>query len=272
MGGEFDQLCEVMRDFWDRKAYENATYYISAYRDYADQDPDEFWRWGQILTDRYLKASGIRFTGEEVVLDLGCGIGRMTRALAARFAVVYGLDVSGEMVARARENLKECANARFEVGSGVDLGNFQDGMFDLVFSYITFQHIPCAAITQQYIREMGRVLKEGKHAYFQVNNARLGLALIRARLQLGSRFRSAAEALRAAGGAVTGRTGRSPVRAVPTDLNSPAWRGCRMSVGQVRDACDEGSLDILDMRGVGSKHLWVTACRRPGPGAFDGRE
>jgi SAM-dependent methyltransferase len=263
MGGEFDQVCEVMRDFWNRKARENATYYISAYRDYADQDLDEFWRWGQILTERYLKASGIHFTGQEVVLDLGCGIGRMTRALAARFAIVYGLDVSREMIERARENLRECANVRFEVGCGVDLSNFEDGMFDLVFSYITFQHIPCAAITQQYIREMGRVLKRGKHAYFQVNNARLGLAFVRARLQLGSRLRSGAEALRAAGRAATGLAGRSPFGSMPTDLNSPAWRGCRMTVRQVRDACDEGCLDILDMKGAGSKHLWVTARRRP---------
>jgi SAM-dependent methyltransferase len=261
VGGEFDRACEVMRDFWDRKARENATYYISAYRDYADQDMDEFWKWGEILTDRYLEASGIHFTGEEVVLDLGCGIGRMTRALAARFAVVYGLDVSGEMIARARENLKECANVRFEVGSGVDLSNFEGGMFDFVFSYITFQHIPYVTITQRYICEMGRVLKEGKHAYFQINNARLGLRILRARLKLGSRLTSAAGRLCDLRGPHD-RTEQSPRRAAPTDVDNPAWRGCRISVGQVRGACEEGSLDIIDMRGAGSKSLWVTARKR----------
>jgi len=256
------KLGRLMGDFWNRKARENVTYYISTYRPYDQQDPEEFWKWGRILTDRYLAASNIPFTGEEVVLDLGCGIGRMTRALAGRFRLVYGLDVSDEMIRLARESLKDCANVRLELGNGTDLACFGDESFDFVFSYLTLQHIPTAAITQQYIREMGRVLKDGGRAYFQVNGAH---PTLRALVRMRSRLRALGKVLRFPGLARPGEQPADTCRGSgPRELDHPAYQGSSISERQIRIACRDASLDIEDLQGIGSSLLWVRARRRRG--------
>ncbi len=258
------KLHASMRDFWDRKAGENVMYYISSYRPYDDQDPEEFWKWGRVLTERYLAASGIAFTGQEVVLDLGCGIGRFTRTLAGRFRLVFGVDVSAEMIRRARENLKDCANVRLEVGNGTDLAGFADETFDFVFSYITFQHIPIASVTQQYIREIGRALKDGGYTYFQVNNARSSLCSM---VRLRSRLRGVGRALRLSFLAQFGEGGGDRRGVVgPRELEHPAYRGSRLSLGQLRTACTDGCLEIEDLQGLGSRELWVRARRTPRTG------
>jgi hypothetical protein len=47
-----DRTKELMRAFWDRKARENAMYYISSYRGFDEQDPEAFWKWGRTVPGR----------------------------------------------------------------------------------------------------------------------------------------------------------------------------------------------------------------------------
>ncbi|HLG13066.1 MAG TPA: methyltransferase domain-containing protein [Blastocatellia bacterium] len=65
----------------------------------------------------------------ERILDLGCGTGHLTQAIAARGAKVVGLDVSPAMIDSARRNYPDL---RFELGDGTDF-HF-DEPFDAVFS------------------------------------------------------------------------------------------------------------------------------------------
>lgn len=242
-----DDAARRMRAFWDAKARENATWYISSYQPYDAQDEAEFWRWGERLVERYLEESRIPFTGRERVLEIGCGIGRMTKPLAARFATVTGIDVSAEMVARARAALATIANVRIEVGTGVDLGGIPDASVDFVFSYIVFQHIPDPAITRRYIAEAARVLAPGGWFHFQVND-------------LPPERISAAARMRAWAGRVRRRL--TPGARGPSDLESPAWRGSRFSFADARAACDAAGLEIVHTRGEGTQYLWITARRR----------
>jgi SAM-dependent methyltransferase len=240
-----------MREFWDAKARENATYYISSYRDYDDQDDEEFWKWGRILAERFLHESGIPFTGEETVLDLGCGIGRMTKTFAERFAKVHGVDVSVEMITRGRESLKDYPNVELSAIDGTDLAMFDAGTFDFTFSYIVLQHIPDRVITLNYIREFGRVLKPGGHAYFQVNNMTVGW---RSRLKMGTRIR---RLLRPGHSSEEPKVDAREDRHGPTDLDHPAWVGSRISLKELRDACAAGGMKIQRLRGRGTQYLWV---------------
>lgn len=237
-----------MKSFWNSKAREKASYYVSSYHDYDQQDMDEFWKWGRKLAEEFLAESGIEFDGSERVLEIGCGIGRMTRYFAERFREVHGLDVSEEMVARARQHLAGTANVTLHVGTGTDLSDFSDGEFDLVFSYIVFQHIPDARITQQYIRDTGRVLRTGGHFLFQVNNVPLDL---RSRLRIRSRLKTVAAKL----------TGANPVTedSGPSGLDHPAWRGSRISRRDVERCCRDGGMTVLSVRGEGTQYMWVTA-------------
>ncbi len=242
-----------MRDFWDEKARENATYYISSYRPYDQQDPEEFWKWGAILAEKFLLESGLALSGDEAVLEIGCGIGRMTRYFAGRFHHVTGIDVSPEMIRQARENLAGCANVGLEVCNGRDLGGLSDGSFDLVFSYIVFQHIPDPTVTLGYVREAGRVLRAGGSFYFQVNTMpRVG----RLRATLG-------KVKRALVGSSSHASERNPSTG-PRGLDHPAWRGSRVTMPDVADAARAGGLRIERIQGEGTQYTWVLA-RRPDP-------
>ena len=75
------------------------------------------------------------------VLDFGCGVGRLVIPFALRAGCVVGSDISPAMLAEAQRNLSAAgvANARL-----VNAEEPLDGQFDLVHSYIVFQHIPRA--------------------------------------------------------------------------------------------------------------------------------
>jgi hypothetical protein len=117
-----------------------------------------------------------------------------------------------------------------------------------VFSYITFQHIPKAAITLNYIREAGRVLKAGGHFYFQVNNMPVGL---RDRLRLRSRMRAVLKRPEASSGSPGG----------PAGLDHPAWQGSRVSVRRIEAACRSAGLRVMSLDGRGTQYLWVKAAK-----------
>lgn len=154
---------EKMRLDWDRRANVDPRYWVSAteeadeasYLDSAERD-----------TAALLAGLGDRVDASARVLDLGCGIGRMTAPLAGHFASVVGVDVSPAMIEQARALHGEVANLRFEANSGADLSAFADGDFELVFSYSVLPHLP-PEVVEAYFREANRVLVEGGWLRYQ---------------------------------------------------------------------------------------------------------
>ncbi len=96
-----------------------------------------------------------------VVLDIGCGIGRIERYLAPRVREMWAVDVSSEMLRRARERLAGLPNVHLrEVGNRDFLSSFGENRFDLVFSFLVLQHIE-KEDAFLYIRDAFRVLRPG---------------------------------------------------------------------------------------------------------------
>ena len=95
------------------------------------------------------------------VLEIGCGAGRITRALSNLFGEVHAVDISAEMVAQARRALADRPNAHVYQNNGCDLRVLPPVEFDFAFSAIVFQHIPSRAIIESYVREVQRVLRPG---------------------------------------------------------------------------------------------------------------
>ncbi len=153
-----------MKADWDHRAQENARFYIAS----DDWQSEQAFR-ASGVRDAALLLRGLEgFLHPQMrALEIGCGIGRLLRVLVPRFAELHGVDVSGEMVRRGREWLRDCPNVFLHETSGVDLSRFAKGWFDFVYSYITFQHIP-TAIVASYCREVGRVLAPGGRFRFQV--------------------------------------------------------------------------------------------------------
>jgi ubiquinone/menaquinone biosynthesis C-methylase UbiE len=102
------------------------------------------------------------------IIEIGCGAGRITRALANIFGEVHAVDVSGEMVARARQALTGTTNAFVYQNNGKDLAVLPEGPYDFAFSTIVFQHIPSREVIYSYVREVHRLLRSGALFKFQV--------------------------------------------------------------------------------------------------------
>ena len=92
-------------------------------------------------------------------LDFGCGVGRLSIALADHMDEVVGVDISPSMVSAARE-LDASGRCQFVENNRGDLSIFADDSFDLVYSSLVLQHLP-PEIAQGYLAEMLRVLRPG---------------------------------------------------------------------------------------------------------------
>ena len=100
-------------------------------------------------------------------VEVGCGPGRMTGALAERFDEVVALDVSPVMLARAEANVR-AANVTFELVPGERLDPVGDGVADALICYLVLQHLPSRAVVSSYLREFARVLAPAGEAFVQV--------------------------------------------------------------------------------------------------------
>ncbi|MEA2147287.1 MAG: hypothetical protein QOG59_2874 [Solirubrobacteraceae bacterium] len=104
--------------------------------------------------------------GRGRALEIGCGVGRNTVHLARHFGHVDGVDVTATMVHSARQRAL-APNVRLHALSGRDLQPLPDGVYDLVFSHLGFQHIAAESDIAGYLRETGRVLRRGGVAVLQ---------------------------------------------------------------------------------------------------------
>src|SRR5579872_1110797 len=166
-----EQQLEKMRADWDQRARENARHYVNtASTQWTDE---EFFSSGErtvqedILTDMVNICQG-KDPKAMRVLEIGCGAGRLTRALAKLFGEVHAVDVSGEMVARAKTALADFPNAHVYQNNGCDLTVVPELEFDFAYSAIVFQHIPSREVIENYVREVNRLLKPGALFKFQV--------------------------------------------------------------------------------------------------------
>ena len=122
--------------------------------------------------DQFRSGGGVHFGMSElgprmVVLDLACGMGRTCRQVAKAVAEYHGVDFVPGMIAKAREHNRGVRNATFHVNDGRTLGGFADGMFDVVYSELAFQHMP-RPVQRSYAAEAARVLRDGGRFFAQL--------------------------------------------------------------------------------------------------------
>jgi ubiquinone/menaquinone biosynthesis C-methylase UbiE len=99
----------------------------------------------------------------ETILDLGCGTGRFSEALADHFnAEVVGIDPSKKMLDQARTKLRD-HRVRYELGRGEAIPLPNDSV-DLIFMSMTFHHFDDPKLAA---RECRRVLHDGGIAFLR---------------------------------------------------------------------------------------------------------
>jgi SAM-dependent methyltransferase len=164
------ELQKMQRE-WDARARENARFYVNTER--QDWSDAEFFESGErtvtneILTDMINICQG-QDPKRMRVLEIGCGAGRVTRALARIFGEVYGVDISGEMVRQARAAMAGLPHVHILQNNGKDLDVLGSARFDFVFSSLVFQHIPSREVIESYAREVRRRLRPGRLFKFQI--------------------------------------------------------------------------------------------------------
>ena len=233
-----------MREFWDDRAAENALFFVDNRIRYDDPDLDEFWRSGREQLERMHQHLGVSVRADDDVVEIGCGVGRMTRELAGRARSVVAIDVSEQMLDRARKLNPDLVNVRWVLGDGQSLEGIDSASADVVHSYVVFHHIPDPEITMGYVTEIGRVLRAGGWAGFQVSND----PAKHRRPPLRARVRSWWRAIRGRG---------------PRGQSHPAWRGSAVDLDRLCRRAEAAGLVVERVVGEGTIYCLVLLRKPP---------
>ena len=211
-------VAEQMREDWNRRAKEDAHYYVAFGR--HEQDEDEFLATASDVLRGLEREMKRGLPGDNPrarrALEIGCGPGRLIKPLSRIFGEIHGVDVSDEMIAIARQRLSGIPHAHPHVGSGADLRAFADESFDFIYSYAVFQHIPSKEVVFSYLRDAARVLKPGGLMRFQANNLEA------------------------------------------TRTSAETWHGCSVEAEEIRAYASAFGLKLLALEAVKTQYMWVT--------------
>ncbi|WP_354702301.1 tRNA methyltransferase [Paraconexibacter sp. AEG42_29] len=228
-----------MARFWDARAREDANYFVDNRIQYGAGDDGMFWEQGARDLAQMFELLDVAPKPGDTVLDVGCGVGRLLKALTPQVAQTIGIDVSAEMVDRARANL-EGLPVTLHHGDGLSLKPVADASVDGVISIVVFQHIPDPDVTLGYIRDIGRVLKPGGWAAIHVSND----PTIHSRdYKMPSRLKQL-------------------VRRAPRGQDDPAWRGSAVTLDGLAAAAADGGCDVEKTVGEGTQFCVVRLRRR----------
>jgi SAM-dependent methyltransferase len=164
---------EVDAVAWDIFARHQPYYHILSHPSMLSPGPaeqQEFWASGERDIATLQAFAGLGFE-EGVGVDVGCGLGRLTRALRGLTSHQIGLDISAEMLSQAREANHAFSSMEFRQ-IREDYWPIETGSCVLIISLYVLQHMSSLDLMEHSIREMGRILVSGGKAVFNVPTLR----------------------------------------------------------------------------------------------------
>ena len=230
---------DAMRLYWNDRAKENAAWYVDTTCDYDQPDMAAFFATGPRVVEEAFSKAPVQPPGRALAVEIGPGLGRICLALAEHFDRVVGVDVSEEMVRRARE-LVDNERVAFEVGNGHDLQPIESESVDFLLTFTVLQHLSSPDLIEGYFREAARVLRPGGVLAAQWNNtprpliwkARVAWWRVRSRI----------------GGPLA------------IDIrNSPQFAGTRFPYARVERVLGESGMAIRGTTGLDTLFAWVWA-------------
>ncbi len=106
---------------------------------------------------------------EAVVVDLGCGIGRVAKHVASQCGLLWAVDVSVEMLEFATQWLEGVPNIRFSLGEDGGVPDVPDESVDLVYAVFVLQHLE-REDAFVLLRDVRRMLRPEGRAYLTFPN------------------------------------------------------------------------------------------------------
>lgn len=222
----------AMRDAWDGFAREDAAYYIACIHDRGEL----FYASAQGVVRKALDwaaSHGANLSRDGVMLDIGCGMGRLCKTLRESCDHVVGVDVSPEMIRLARDAHPEMT---FFCTCGSDLAPVASRSIDFALSFVVFQHVPEWEAVRGTLRDLRRVLKASGLAALQFDTRPLG--------PLGLAYKMLPDFL-------LPRHHRRFIRRY------------RRTPEALQRALADARLEVIDERGLGTDRHWVLV--RPSP-------
>ena len=142
-------------------------------------NPDEFFATGRQEISQVLEEARARqlTIPRGRALDFGCGVGRLSQALAQEFDEVQGVDISPSMIGHAKWFNQFPEKCHFHINAENSLPMFPSDHFDFIYSGLTLQHIE-QQFALNYIREFVRVCKPGGVIIFQIISPVLWRSLV----------------------------------------------------------------------------------------------
>jgi SAM-dependent methyltransferase len=115
---------------------------------------------------------------QERALDFGCGVGRLTQALAEHFDHVTGVDIAPSMIEQAKQYNRFDDRCTYVLNERDDLAYFSDESFDLIYSNYTLQHMQ-PRYAERYLAEFVRLLTPSGVLVFQLPSRHVPLRTFR---------------------------------------------------------------------------------------------
>jgi SAM-dependent methyltransferase len=162
---------EELQENWNKFGETDPLWGILAWPDKTENrwQVDAFFETGVEEIDAVLAyAAGLGLEPKfGAALDFGCGVGRLSQALARRFELVCGVDISPAMIELAQQYNQFGERCQYHLNETDDLRLFESQSFDFIYSNITLQHMP-PRYASAYIAEFLRILAPGGALIFQI--------------------------------------------------------------------------------------------------------
>ncbi len=162
----------VLQSVWEEQAQADPLWAVLSEPELSGRqwDLDRFLETGrrQIASslERFAELGGT-LRDRDLAVDFGCGVGRLTQALATEFDQVIGIDVSPTMVAVATRINQHGDRVRYLLNEAPNLAVVPDRSVSLAFTHITLQHME-PDLARRYLDELLRIVKPGGGLVFQL--------------------------------------------------------------------------------------------------------
>lgn len=167
---------ENLQATWENLGKKDALWAILTYpqKKNGKWEIDEFFSDGKKEIDdlmNYISSLNVTISHQRA-LDFGCGVGRLTQALAQYFDEVCGVDIAPSMIDLANKYNCHESRCNYYLNNSNCLSIFPDKSFDFIFSKITLQHMK-PAYCKKYISEFLRILAPTGVLIFQLPSERI---------------------------------------------------------------------------------------------------
>ncbi|MEE8339217.1 MAG: class I SAM-dependent methyltransferase [Xanthomonadales bacterium] len=152
------------KDFWNRQASSAQAAISAVDGSQSEEVVQHTGRWSAAQV-----CAALDIGKNDLVLELGCGVGRIGRELAPRCKHWTGVDISENMIEHARDRLVTCDNVNFHRLDRNSLDMLEDESIDKAYSIAVFCHMDKEDL-YLYMQELNRVVRPGGTIFVETWN------------------------------------------------------------------------------------------------------